>query len=185
MLKIISILLLGLGFWQVSAVAQDVFDEDDDEAERPYQKSANDEWRELGVTLPAYPRSDDLVAVDVARFDYPFSVFVDPGSVSVGEDRVIRYAVVLRSRSGAETVSYEGVRCSQGQYKRFAYGNNGEFRPVPTSDWTFIRRTRQDFYRRVLAADYFCPLPGGDHAAGIRARLKGQGAADQRWDDDE
>ena len=79
MLKVIGVLLLGLGFCQATLAAQDVFDDDDDDSElRPYKGPADDEWKELDVTLPAYPRSEDLVAVDVAGFDYPFSVFVDP-----------------------------------------------------------------------------------------------------------
>ena len=187
MLKSILFLLAGLGFSQSVVAAEDIFDDEDDGASHHQYKTApGDEWKELGITLPAYPRSEDLVVVDVARVDYPFTVFVDPGSVSVGKDRVIRFTVVLRSPSGAETVSYEGVRCIRRKYKRYAYGSNAQFRPAPVADWAFIRRTRQDLYRAVLTDNYFCPLPGGDNAAGIRRRLKDQGAGGRYpWAEDE
>ncbi len=162
----------------VSAASRDdtIFDEDVENL-RPYKETPGSEWREEDLVLPPYPHDDALIAVDVGHYDFPYRVYVDRTSLSVGEDRVVRYTVVLRSRTGVDNVSFEGIRCSGPQFKRYAYGVKGQFHPVPVNDWAYISRKRQNIYRRVLAEDYFCPLPSGDALAGIRARLKG-GAGD-------
>ena len=76
--------------------------------------------------------------------------------------------------------------CGQRKVKRYAYGSNGQFRPMPGSDWAFIRRNRQDLYRMVLADYYFCPLPSGDRIGVIRDRLEAQGHGQQLlWEESE
>jgi hypothetical protein len=130
------------------------------------------EWQEQRITLPPYPSVDDLVEVDMMLTRFPFSVWIDTRSLAIGEDRVLRYTVVLRSESGAENVIHEGIRCSLGQVKRYAYGRNGEFRPVQGVDWRFIRRQGQDRYRAALREDYFCPLPGRNRVEQLVQRLK-------------
>ena len=187
LLKSILFLFACLGLSQTAMSAEDVFhDEGDGAAFHPYKAPPGSEWKELDVTLPAYPRKDALLAVDIGRFDYPFTVFVDPDSLSIGKDRVVRYTVVLQSPSSAENVSYEGIMCGQRKVKRYAYGSNGQFRPMPGSDWAFIRRNRQDLYRMVLADHYFCPLPSGDRIGVIRDRLEAKGHGQQLlWEESE
>lgn len=137
-----------------------------------YKSTPGSEWKEQELVLPPYPDDDDLIRIDVGRYDFAYEVFVDAASLSVGEDRILRYTVVLRSRSGVDNVSFEGIRCGLGQYKRYAYGTGGRFYPLPDSDWTFIRSQRQDVHRAILAKDYFCPLPPGDALSEIRHNLK-------------
>jgi hypothetical protein len=110
-------------------------------------------------------------------------LLVDTGSMSVGEDRVVRYTVVLRSGAGVDNISFEGLLCSRNQYKRYAYGSGGAFHPLANTDWQRIRHNRQDVYRRVLE-DYLCPLPGGDPVPQLVKRLKHRDAAGYRSSDD-
>jgi len=185
MLKSILFLSGCLILGQTAVAAEDVFtDEDDGTGHHPYKTLPGSEWKELEVTLPAYPQKDVLLSVDLGRADYPFTVFVDPDSLSVGDDQVMRYTVVLQSRSGAENVSYEGIMCNRRKVKRYAYGSNNQFQRTPGSDWAFIRRNRQDLYRMVLADHYFCPLPPGDTIGVIRSRLEARGHDQQMlWDE--
>ncbi len=133
--------------------------------------------------MPAYPDEDALVAVSTGVSDYPFTVLIDLDSLSVGPDRVVRYTVVLRSRQGAENISYEGILCNRGKVKRYGYGIENGFQRIPSSDWRFIRRSRQDLHRKVLADRYFCPLPSGDMVGVISDRLKARGHDQQiLWD---
>lgn len=37
--------------------------------------------------------------------------FIDGSTISVGADQVIRYTLVIVSSSGAQNISYEGMRC--------------------------------------------------------------------------
>jgi len=137
-----------------------------------YETPAGSEWKEQALVLPPYPQEKRLIPVDVGRYDYPYRVLIDSASLSVGKDRLIRYTVVLRSESGVDNVSFEGVQCPGRKYKRYAYGESGRFHILPEKKWAFIRSSRQDIYRAVLAEDYFCPLPIGDPATEIRKKLK-------------
>jgi hypothetical protein len=184
MLKSVLFFFVCLWLSQAAMSAEVVFDDEDDgTGHHPYKTPPGSEWKELDVALPAYPRKDALVAVSIGSSDYPFTVFVDPDSLSVGKDRVVRYTVVLQSRSGAENVSYEGMMCNRRKVKRYAYGSNNQFQRTPGSDWAFIRRNRQDLHRMVLADRYFCPLPSGDMVDVIRDRLALRGHEQQLlWD---
>jgi hypothetical protein len=147
-----------------------------------YKPAPGSEWKEQGLVLPPYPGDDALISIEVGRPDYPYMVFVDDASLSVGKDRVVRYTVVLRSKTGVDNVSFEGILCNQLQYKRYAYGANGRFHTLPVKDWAYIRSRYQDIYRAVLAEEFFCPLPVGDILAEIRYKLKsGSGTRDDRY----
>lgn len=149
-----------------------------------YQPTPGSEWAEQGLVIPPYPREEGLVEVPVGRFDYPYTLLVDTGSISVGEDKVVRYTVVLRSSAGVDNISFEGLLCNRNRYKRYAYGSGGVFYPMANADWQRIRHNRQDVYRRVLAEDYFCPLPGVDPVPQLVNRLKHRGATGYRLTDD-
>jgi hypothetical protein len=132
------------------------------------------EWEEDALVMPPYPPADNLIEVDLSLPEFPFTLFIDPQSLSVGKDRVIRYTAVLRSRNGVENVSYEGILCRHSKVKRYAYGSGGRFRPVRNGDWRFIRKDGQDRFRTELVDDYFCPLPLGDTERQILDKLKGR-----------
>jgi hypothetical protein len=139
-----------------------------------YQRAPGSEWKEEEVVIPPYPQADDLIEVELQLPEFPFTLFIDPKSLSVGKDRVIRYAAVLRSRNGVENVSYEGIRCKHGKVQRYAYGSGGRYRPVRNRDWRFIRKYGQDRFRTELVEQYFCPLPLGDTERQILDKLKGR-----------
>jgi len=168
----VCVLLLSAGSLRAAFGDDDVYGED---AIKAYKDRLPDEpkWKEQGLVMPPYPQEDNLIEVDIERYDYPYRVFVDSGSLSVGEDRVVRYTVVLRSKSGVDNVSFEGVRCTSHQYKRYAYGSAGKFHAVPGAEWKYLRRDRQDVYHNVLANDYLCPVPAGDPVPQLITKLKG------------
>ncbi len=130
------------------------------------------EKKEQALVLPPYPSEKNLLEVDVARFDFPYRLFIDSASLSVGDDRIVRYTAVLRSQSGVDNISFEGIRCPSHEFKRYAYASGGRFHVLGGAQWQRIHSTRQDYFRRVLADDYLCPLPGADQVAGIIHKLK-------------
>jgi hypothetical protein len=84
-----------------------------------------------------------------------FRYFVDWGSVSVEEDRLVRYVLVSRSPSGAENVTFEGIRCTK-EYRVYAVGRpDGSWGGQP-GDWRSIPR-QANAVQSTLAGDYFCP----------------------------
>lgn len=110
------------------------------------------EFKEADEAPPAYPRKEGLVEFKISD-PGSFRYFVDAATLSVGKDAVVRYTLVVRSASGVENVSYEGVRCAAGTYKVFAYGNDGKWSPA-RGDWrdTTLR------WEYELRTRYLCPM---------------------------
>lgn len=129
---------------------------------------------ELELALPPLPSGDQLIPLDMDAKGSAFSVLLDPASLTVGEDGIVRYTVVMRSKAGAENIVYEGMRCDRKQYRRYAYASGSEFRPVAGSEWKFVRKIPRDRYRAILLDDYFCPLPRSDGARKILQQLEGK-----------
>ena len=101
--------------------------------------------------------------------DSDFRYYVDWGSVSAGEDRIVRYVLVARSASGAENVTFEGIRC-QGEYRVYAVGKPGGGWGGRPTEWRPIPR-HANAIQPVLAKQYFCP-----GRAAVRTSSEGQRA---------
>ena len=164
--------------WFGVALAKDVGDDDDlyNEGYNPgYVGEPDAPVKEDAVHFPAWPSAENLIRLDILMPGFPYTLFVDGKSLSVGKDRIVRYTAVLRSAAGVDNVSYEGISCNRREVRRYAYGGRGQFRPVRKGEWRYVRKQGQDRYRYELIENYFCPLPGGDRDAvrtQILARLK-------------
>jgi len=162
-LKRLFMALCGMMCLAVSnAMFAGIEDLDGEEDVDRHKEVPGSKWKEDAFVMPPYPTADDLIEVDLSLPEFAFTLFIDPKSLSVGKDRVIRYTAVLRSRNGVENVSYEGILCNHSQVRRYAYGSGGRFRPVRNRDWRFIRKDGQDRFRMALVEHYFCPPPLGD-----------------------
>ncbi|TCK17455.1 CNP1-like family protein [Thiogranum longum] len=133
-------------------------------------------WEEQGLVLPAYPdvESRDLIEVDLLLKNYPFRLLIDPASVSVGKDGVVRYTAIIKSRSGATNVIYEGIRCSRGQYRRYAFGGQAGFQLAMNSRWRYIRGGERgaEAYLKVLYDHFICPSPAPGKPGPVLRRLR-------------
>lgn len=141
-------------------------------------------WKEDALVLPAYPRRGAAIAVDLRSGPFPYRVSIDPASLSVGDDRVVRYTVLLESASGVVNVFYEGIRCDTLQYRRYAYGVGGRLKPFTQSRWRYIRRFGSDRLHAGLAEGLLCPLPVRDRVSRLLERLKRTNPDTQFSDDD-
>lgn len=112
-------------------------------------------WKETAVTIPGFPQDDDLLEFSV---DNPatrnHTYLLDQKSLSIAEDFVARYSVVIRTQSGATNVFYDGIRCQTGEYKNYAFGVNGNFYPNDSAAWVKIRGA--DFFRKALLRGILC-----------------------------
>jgi hypothetical protein len=133
-------------------------------------------WQEGEVAIPPFPNRDDLVKVEVDRADMPFTFYIDPGSLSVGEDGVTRYTVLIESSSGASNIMYEGIRCSTNEYRTYAYGTHDDkFSKARTGSWTRITSTssgamthRYNFKRYYMCDDIGRPYSASESLQRIR-----------------
>lgn len=131
---------------------------------------ADPDWKEGEVSMPQAPQPDGLRAFDVGS-PSPNGFFVDEASISVGEDRVVRYTLVVRTPGGAENVTFEGIRCATGERRIYAsVRKDGSWVPMKNSDWQPISDNTYNRPRAALAYDYFCDGPAAprDRAHALR-----------------
>lgn len=114
-------------------------------------------WVEETVTsLPELPKQSTLVAVRLegdARHEY----FIDPRSLSVGRDGVVRFGLVVKTRGGTQQSSYAGVHCARQEWKTYAVAaDDGKWRSVTKPSWKLIEKKRSDSMRLDLYRYYLC-----------------------------
>ena len=148
----VAVGLVVFAAWSLSASAQ----WRDWDAEFDEEKKT---WKEIQTRIPSYPKPENLLRVQTgAATSHQF--YVDASSISLGEDGVVRYTVVVRAAGGATNVTFEGMRCETREQKLYALGRND-------SIWV---RAREPKWQRVVLRDltphhhtlyyeYFCPAP--------------------------
>ena len=120
-------------------------------------------WREGAVRLPSFPRENDLLAIRDLESD-GYRVYLDRATLTESTDGVLRYTVVIVTRSGAANMFYEGVRCSSRELKTYAFATRaGAFRSLPSPPWVELWRlpkTGVNSVRRHLGSSYLCDRDG-------------------------
>jgi hypothetical protein len=120
------------------------------------EKPVSPPEQELDVALPDYPEKKNLLDLKIATDGMQYTVYLDKPSLVKGDDGVVRYTVILVPPSGVWNVSYEGLRCGEKQYRRFAYGIDGHWQPLNTSPWRNVLGGNANRYRSILYQQYFC-----------------------------
>lgn len=96
------------------------------------------EWKEIEAPPPPPLRTSGLLPMAVTGTTMRFGV--DPASVTVGTDGVVRYVVVATSPSGVVNAMYEGINCSSSQVKVYAYHNpDSGWQPATQPKWQPLR----------------------------------------------
>lgn len=117
------------------------------------------EWVEAAVPdAPAFSTAAGI-GIDMPQH-VSVKVAVDPGTLAIGGDGVVRYVAYMTNLSGSVSAVYEGIRCSTDEVKTYA-------RWSPSSQWT---RTNEPTWKAINGNQPF------KHALAI-AR---QGACDNR-----
>ena len=131
------------------------------------------DWKEGDVKLPAYPEPERLIEFFVSSAT-SFRFFIDPQSLVVARDGVVRYTLIARSQTGVANVSYEGIRCTTNSVKLYALGNDGRWTPKE-SEWRTIEPRTVQRWHIELRSVYFCPgnSPIFTAAEGVSALRRG------------
>lgn len=114
------------------------------------------EWREADVPTPPPPGSGALLPFFVSSAS-DFRFYIDAASIVPGADGAVRYTLVVRSPLGAETVTYEGIRCATGEVKTYATGRADRSWSVHPGAWRRIEARSVQRWHDALWQDYFCP----------------------------
>lgn len=121
------------------------------------------DWKELDVKPPATFRTDKLVPIDMPRH-LSVKVGLDPDTVTVSSDGIVRYVVVAVSASGNVNAAFEGIWCRAGEVKTYARaGNDGQWDPVADPQWKKLNASQPSMHALTLARQGVCE---GRSAAG-------------------
>jgi hypothetical protein len=104
---------------------------------------------------PAFPQRATLLEFEIPG-QRDFRNYVDGATLSVDAKGVVRYVFVSRSPSGVENVSYEGLRCTTGEYRVYALGRPDRTWGGRLGGWRPIKESPLP-HQRILYREYFCP----------------------------
>jgi hypothetical protein len=86
---------------------------------------------------------------------------VDPQTLSISKDGIVRFVVVARSSSGTINAMFEGIRCSTGEFKTYArYNPSSGWNQVSDPQWASMVGSRNSTHTYQLSRQGACPDGG-------------------------
>lgn len=96
------------------------------------------EWVEAAVPDAPTFSTTAGIAIDMPRH-VSVKVAVDPATLAIGSDGIVRYVAFMTNLSGSVSAVYEGIRCTTDEVKTYA-------RWSPSSQWT---RTTEPAWKEI------------------------------------
>jgi hypothetical protein len=121
------------------------------------QNSLNNlDWKEeKAPPAPAYSTTQ-LLALDMPHF-VTVKIGIDPSTLMVGSDGVVRYVAVMTNSNGNSSAVYEGLRCLTGEVKTYARaGSSGTWSPASNPVWRDVMDNLGSQHARVFARQAAC-----------------------------
>lgn len=101
----------------------------------------NPDWREIEAPLPPAFEISRLIPFDVSASS-SLRYGVDPATISLGSDGIVRYVMVAQSATGALNALYEGIKCNTGEFKTYGrYNPAGGWNRVDSPEWKSLWAT--------------------------------------------
>lgn len=112
------------------------------------------EWKETDAPPPPAFDAKRLLPIEMPPY-MSLTFGVDPATLVVTGDGVVRYVVVATGASGATNAFYEGVRCATHEAKTYARYNSGAWQQVDSPEWKRIDNMNSR-YIKELAKQGLC-----------------------------
>lgn len=116
----------------------------------------NPDWAESEApTAPAFD-ADHVLPLDMPPY-VTLKFGVDPATLRITPDGIVRYVVVARSDSGSVTAFYEGILCAKGEVKRYARTqSDGQWRAAAKPQWRSLDDNQPSKHALVFARQGAC-----------------------------
>lgn len=125
-------------------------------ASAQFQFQSDPDWREDEAPAPPALRTERLIELDFGRAG-AMRFGIDPQSVTVGNDGVVRYVVIARGPSGTVNASYEGIRCGPAEVKVYARHNpDSGWVPARQAEWRPLHETQNSRHSLYIARNGAC-----------------------------
>jgi CNP1-like family len=127
------------------------------------------DWKESETPAPPALDLKRLIPVEISVHSQ-LKWGIDPDSLKITPDGIVRYVVVAQSNSGAVNAMYEGLRCSKAEFKTYArYNKDSGWNTVVNSDWKALRDAGSSQHVLRLAKQGLCD--GAAPASSVREAL--------------
>ncbi len=114
------------------------------------------DWKEIEAPPPPAFSTDRLIPIEMPRY-VSLRFGVDPATIAVTSDGIVRYVMVASNASGSTTAMYEGLRCASGEVKTYArYSANGQWHPVLNPEWQGLDNNLPSKHALALAKQGVC-----------------------------
>lgn len=154
-----KLLWLGLTLMACGAAAQVLVDPD---------------WKESEAPPPPAFQPDQLIRIDMPSY-VSLRFGVDPATLVITPDGIVRYVVVAKNATGAISAMYEGIRCARGEVKTYArYSSSGHWSAVKDPQWQELNGKLPSRHALALAGQGVCQgrATSGNSVADIVRALK-------------
>jgi hypothetical protein len=132
----------------------------------------NPDWVEEKASPPPAYSKTDLIPIDMPRH-VSLKIGVDPATVRVGEDGIVRYVVVMTNASGTVNAAYEGIRCLTDEFKTYArVGSSGEWTLVSDPQWKHVNDNMPSKHAHAIARQGACKERLAPNTAEVLKALK-------------
>lgn len=119
-----------------------------------YDESAP--WQEAAVPPPPAIGKNPPIPIEMPPY-VSLRFGVDPDSLSITKDGVVRYVMIATNSSGAMNAMYEGIRCATREVRTYAvYGANGQWVEVKDSKWRGLNDNLPSKHALALARQGVC-----------------------------
>lgn len=117
---------------------------------------ADPDWQEVEVPPPPSFQVDHLVPIEMPRH-MTVKLGVDPQTLTITPDGIVRYVMVASSPGGTTFAMYEGIRCLTGEVKTYArQGSDGQWNAIRDPQWKRLNGNQASMHALALARQGAC-----------------------------
>jgi hypothetical protein len=116
----------------------------------------NTEWAEEQTPPPPQFSKDRLIPIDMPPH-VSVKIGVDPQTIVVGADGVVRYVLLMTNATGTNNAVYEGIRCITDEVKTYGrLGSSGDWSMVQNPAWKAMNATMPSHHAQAFALQGAC-----------------------------
>lgn len=117
---------------------------------------ADPDWKETEAPAPPSFNKDRLIPIVMPRY-VSLKFGIDPATLLITPDVIVRYVVVASNAAGSISAMYEGLRCATWEVKTYArYGSNGQWSSVKDPQWQGLNDNLPSKHALALARQGIC-----------------------------
>ena len=138
------------------------------------QVTEDPDWKETEAPAPPVFSLDKLLPLAMPPY-VSLQFGIDPATLTLTADGVVRYVVVARNASGSANAMYEGIRCTTGEVKTYARTNSlGAWAALPSPQWRVMNDNQPSKHALAFARQGACDAHTPANSVGdiVKALMK-------------